>query len=1193
MNKIVFLIGLLIITIQAKTQHFIELIQQEHPNFYEVRREAERHFAEHGTGKGSGYKLYQRWAYSAKRKMDANGNLRSEAEVENAYVKFRKNYAPKLNKSSNTDGQWEELGPVNWLSGGNRSSGTGRIVSIAVEKENQNLIYAGSPGGGLWKSTDAGASWTPVGDQLTNMFIWSVAIDPGNNDVVYHGNSSGDVYKSNDGGQTWNATGAQTSGIIRSILINPANSSIIFAVSSSGIYRSTNAGNNWTQVSADSTEDIVYKPGSTNVMYACGGEFRKSTDGGVTWSTISNGFVASERMKLAVTPAEPDWVYLIQKQGEGFGRIYRSSNEGNSFTIMSDVNNGADNYLGWQASRDMAIAVSPTNANEVQIAGVNYYRSQDGGANFEFMAGWSSFGQPSYVHADVEVMFFVDGILYVGSDGGVYKSSDNGDNMEDLANNGLIVTQFYRLGNSQTDENMVVGGTQDNGMFAYQNDQFTTELESDAMECFIDHSDPNYVYGTTIFGNLWRSSADLRFSRLRSPNGKRGEWVTPFEMDPINASTIYAGYDFLFKSTDRGETWSNISSNVSFDDELDLIDEFKIAPNDNNFIYMAEGGDMWRTSNGQAASPSWTKISSGLSGNVNYISVDPNDSQHLAVATSEGVYESLNGGSNWSAITNNLPDLTAECVLIDDTPLNGIYVGMDKGVYYTNDNLSQWEGFMDGLPNVNVRELEIQYSARKLRAATYGRGIWQSDLYAEGFIVTVNAVGPTNICNGESVTIEGTQGPGYSYQWRKDDLDIPGATNKDYTATEEGSYTLVANNGQISRESQAVVVTFKLKEPIDVTPLVERCGPGEVTLNAEASVGGTINWYDVPNGGNVLGSGASYVTNVNAEASFFVDETDGCTSPRAEVKVYIFEQPPLPEAEDQLICHPGGNVELSASGISDSLVWYDQAIGGDAIGFGTSINVDVTETSSYFVAESMAPTSFHGAAPDSAMGNGFFHTGGFYLIVEIYKPVVIESALVYAEESGMRTVEIRNENGDLVQTVNVESGAGASRVVLNLEVGVGTWQIGVASESNLYLNNEGVQFPYSLGRYGSVISGNVTSDPYSFYFYLYDWILKPIEEACEGPRKEVLVTVDVCSGTDEHKLHNVTLYPNPVKDQLLINVSEGFDLKSVKISNVRGEIVYEINNAVEHIDLSNFPSGVYFVELITPAYSRMERIIIR
>ncbi len=1190
MKKIILLAGVLIIALQAKTQYVIDLIQQEHVNFYEVQREAEKYFEEHGTGKGSGYKLYQRWAYMARRKMKENGDLPSDAEIETAYNSYRKKYAPRLSKSSKKDGQWEEMGPFDWTRTSSWSPGLGRIVSIAVEETNQDLIFAGSPGGGLWKSTDAGESWTPLGDEFTNMNIWSLAIDPDNNNTVYYGNTSGDVYKSTDGGLNWNQTGNQTNGTIKTILINPDNTSIVFAVSTSGIYRSTNGGNSWTRVSTGSTEDIVYKPGSTSVMYSCGGQFRKSTDGGVNWTTVSNGFVSSERMKLDVTPAEPNWVYLIQKAGSGFGRIYRSQDEGNSFSIMSDINSGADNYLGSQASRDMAIGVSTTNANEVHIGGLNYYRSRDGGATFSTMAGWSAPNDPSYVHADIEVMEFIDGVFYVGTDGGIFRSTDNGENMDDLTRNGLAVAQYYRLGNSQTDENMVVCGAQDNGTLIHRNDGFVVWLGADGMECFIDHTDADYVYGTIQYGGLYRSSnGGDSYSQLSEPGNGQGSWVTPFEIDPVNASTIYVGYANLHRSTNRGNSWTNISQNVNFGGDLD---EFKIAPSDNNYIYVAEGGDMWVTTNGQAANPSWTDISSGWSGSVNYISVDPNNAQHLAIATSSDVYESFNAGSSWSNIGGNLPNLTAECVLIDDTPVNGIYVGMDRGVYYTNDNLAQWEPFMDGLANADVRELEIQYSSRKIRAATYGRGIWQSDLYGEALVVNVSATGPTNICNGESVTIEGPTGANYTYQWRKDGEDIPGATNKDYVATEPGSYTLVADDGDLSGESQAVVVTIKLSEAPSVIATIERCGPGEVTLEAASNEDGELNWYADPSGGNVLETGDTYVVDVNESTSFYVDETDGCTSPRAEVQVNILEQPPLPQAEDVQVCSPGGNVDLTATGSGEELIWYDAPDGGEVLGTGGTLNVDVTETSSYYVAESTAPPAVHGAAPDSAMGGGNIHGGGFYLVFELFEPVIIESAVVYAEASGSRTFELRNENGEVQNSVQAEVGVGATRVDLNIEVGVGIWQIGSPSGAELYRNNEGVEFPYPIGSFGNVTASTATSDPSGFYYYLYDWIVRSSEEACEGPRKEVMVSVDICSGTEESGLLGVALYPNPANNQLKINVSDDVDLQLIRISNEAGDPVYESREAVELIDLRNFASGVYFVELFAPNFSTLKRIVI-
>ena len=779
-------------------------------NYYEVQRVAERYFKKNGTGKGSGYKLFKRWEYLQSANIDESGYIYGDAYVLEARKSFRPLNAAKYEQLPESEtGNWIEVGPFTWKRTSSWSPGLGRITAIAVEETQQNLIYAGSPGGGLWKSTDAGESWAPLTDNADNLNIWSIAIDPNNNNVVYVGNSASQILKTTNGGSTWTNIGSAISGTPRSILINPSNSSIIMTATTSGIWRTTNAGSSWTKVSSVRTEDLVYKPNSTSVVYACGNEFQKSTNGGSSWTKITSGFVSTERLKVAVSADEPNWVYLIQKSGSKFGRVYRSTNSGTSFSVRVD-NSGSSSVLDGiltQAGRDMAIAVSPTDANEVHIAGMNYAKSTDGGASFSLLATWSAPSDPSYIHADVEVLRFVNNTLWAGSDGGIYRSENHGDNMEDLTRNGLNVRQLYRIGISQNDPLVIVGGAQDNGTTVVKtiDQEFNCWLGADGMECFVDHSNSDVIYGTSQYGTLYKSTngGNTRFN-LSKPGDFDGNWVTPFEIDPINASIIYAGYSDLYKHTAGGQggSWQNISNNVDFGGKLNDV---AIAPSDNKYIYVARGSKLWRTKNGQVTNPTWTEVS-GFTGTVSYITVDPNDPEHVVITNSSSrVHESFNAGSSWTNIKSNLPSIGAQCVAMDAESNHGIYVGMQVGVYYTNDNISGWIPFDVGLPNVQTREIEINFSEKQMFIATYGRGIWQSGIYGiETNAVVANfSANKTSTCTNETITFTNSStGVGInSYSWDFGAGANPatatgiGPHNVSYTSSGLKAVALTVSNG--------------------------------------------------------------------------------------------------------------------------------------------------------------------------------------------------------------------------------------------------------------------------------------------------------------------------------------------------------------------------------------------------------------
>lgn len=833
-------------------QNVFRLMQEEEVKVKKLERKGDKYYKNRDKGKGSGYKLYMRNLYWAKRNADANGKVIGDKQVLTEFESFQASWSKSAGKATSriqSSSNWQELGPFNWTRTRSWSPGLGRIVSIAVEPTEQQIIYAGAPGGGIWKTVDAGRSWRPLGDNMINMFIWSIAIDPNNRNIVFLGNSAGQIMKSVDGGNSW-AEIYRVNGTPRRILIHPS-SNIIFIGTTAALYRSQNGGNSFSRVLNAKAEDVEFRPGNTNVIYACGDHFYRSTNGGSSFSRITNGIIRSERMKMAVTPANPDMVYLVQKRGSSFGRIYRSTDGGSSFSIRADYNSVStrDVYFT-QASRDMAITVSNTNVNEVHVGGMNYSRSLDGGTTFTTLAAWNQPNDRSYVHADIEVMQYINGVIYLGTDGGIFRSTDRGNNCADLTQGGLAVRQYYRIGGAATDANMIVGGAQDNGtnIMNGSSRQFKEWLGADGMECFIDHKNKFVVYGTTQFGSLYKSTdGGNSIGSISKPGDFRGEWVTPFTMDPIDNNTIYVGYGNLYRSRNGGRSgsWRNITGTINTGGNLD---EMAVAASNNDYIYIANGSRLWRTKNGQNTNPSWTEVSN-FRGNVNYVAVDPTNPERVAIATSGSrVYLSTNAGSTWTNIRGNLPSISAQCLVFDDTDVNGLYVGMQSGVYYTNDDLNEWIPFSENLPGVLTSDLEIHYPTRKIRVATYGRGIWESDLYDAGGSVVSAPTDLVALVNNKDVTItwqdnannengfslERSQGGAYQV------IRNLAANTQTYTDKElqAGTYTYrvrawdATNYSDYSNTAQAVI-----EEEVNPPGVVENCNGCRVyDTNSEETV---------------------------------------------------------------------------------------------------------------------------------------------------------------------------------------------------------------------------------------------------------------------------------------------------------------------------------------------------------------------
>ena len=806
---------MLTISNSSFSQQWVDLMLDPNTNFYDVQSAFNSHWENRPYEKGKGYKQYKRWEEIMEPRVYPSGNKSMVSQTYTNYVQWEQELvAAGIPKSTN--GNWSIIGPTSKPGGG----GNGRVNFVRFHPTDPQTMWVGTPNGGLWKTTNGGASWSTNTDQLGVIGCSDLAIHPTNPQIMYlatgdHNasdcNSIG-VLKSIDGGNTWTTTGltwtVNQGRHISRLLINPTNPDILIAFSTIGIFRTTNAGSNWNNPLQNVViNDGEFKPGDPQTVYACGTTIRRSTDGGVTWSTITSGLTGIRRMAMAVSPANPAYVYILvaRSSDNGYGGLLRSTDSGASFTNRMSVTS-TNNILGWENGADtggqgwfdLCIAVNPSNAEEVVTGGINIWRSTNGGSSFTKLTNWTAAQTNStYVHADIHDIIYSPhavGTIFSGTDGGIFKTI-NTTGWSNISNN-LAISQQYRLGLSASNANIIVAGHQDNGTNVTTNGTaWNMRLGGDGMDCLIDRTNNNLMLASLYYGEYYRSTnGGTSFSPIANPPGQ-GEWVSPIKQDATTAATVYsAGRPAIYRTTNIAAgtvAWTALGTPSGSGNVI----EFAVAPSNSQVIYAIKGPSgtgtytVSKTTNGStftaltglptSVAPTWVAVSN-TDPNVVFVT-------YSGYSGTNKVFKSINGGTDWTNISSGLPNIPVNCVVYSNSTNDGIYVGTDIGVFYRDNSMTTWVDFNSGLPRVAIRDLEIFYPTSKLRVATYGRGTWESDLYSSVPSVPVASftADNVNICVEQSVQFTSTStGQPTSYSWT-----FQGGTPATSTTTQNPSVT--------------------------------------------------------------------------------------------------------------------------------------------------------------------------------------------------------------------------------------------------------------------------------------------------------------------------------------------------------------------------------------------------------------------
>jgi hypothetical protein len=917
MKKPLLLSFLLLLTCRMPAQSWIDMLQQPGENFYDIQKAFNNYWKDRDhTAKSNGYKPFKRWEAFVGPRVYPSGDISLLSTTWENYSEFlQKNSFARLSSSTT----WTAIGPMGAPTGSvnNLPRKAGRDNFITFLPGNTNTFWVGAPAGGLWKTTTGGTSWTTNTDLLTVIGCSDLAIDPVNTNIMYLATGDGDsddtksigVLKSTDGGNTWNTTGltfaVSQQYLIRRLIINPSNPAILLAATSIGIYRSINSGVSWSLVLSINAYDVEFKPGDPTVVYAAGGAFYRSTNSGASFTNVSSGITTgAQRMNIAVTPADVNYVYVLGSNvsSSGLQGVYRSVNSGASFALMANspdiLANSCTSPSGTgQGWYDLALAVSPLNKDEVVAGGVNIWRSINGGSSWSVIGCWNSNSNPAYVHADQhELEYTPGGVLFSANDGGIFKYT--GTSWTDLSNPRNIA-QIYKIGLSTISPNLWITGHQDNGTNMYNNGSYSAIMAGDGMDCFIDRTSNSNMFASYYNGNFQRSiTGGASWSSATSGLSGTPGWVSPWKQDPVNASRLYCGYSQMFVSNNLGQNWTALNSMGG----SGTIVEFAIAPSNNLIIFAIRGNSIFKTSNGGT---SWSVINGSIpvgSAEPTFITIDPLNANNVWVTLSgysagNKVYQSLNGGSSWTNVSYNLPNLPANCSVYQPNTNGIIYVGMDVGVYYKDITSTSWNLYNSGLPNVPISDLEISPAApTKLRAATYGRGVYEVDVVPSSGAPPVPnfTVAASTLCENTSMIVKDNSANNpTSWSWAVSPttgVSITGASSSSATISfaVAGTYNIgltSANSfgtGPLYSKTVTVVsgptVSFSTLNPtvcVGDDALIIAAGANSYTWNPGNIVADS---YNITNSGpatfTVMATGANGCTKQNIYAFITADCTD-------------------------------------------------------------------------------------------------------------------------------------------------------------------------------------------------------------------------------------------------------------------------------------------------------------------------------
>ncbi len=739
---------------------------------------------------------YMKWLNdAAARERERNGALLPSVDADNEQTS-----ALQATMSSAVVGnQWMNIGPTNanYIKNGSfvlQKTDSGRPVAIVPHPKDANVLYLATAGGGVWKTTNALAAqptWKPLTETLGSLACGALAIDPAHPSTLYLG--LGDSFdgtgigftKTTDGGKTWSKIvylGEATA--ITAIAVSQDDSNRIIAATDHGLFTSTNGGATFKSVKMGHLTEpycwsIAWTGGKSYVLSleadhdaltgTTGGQVWYSSDDGTHWDRAAGIAKPSGigRLTVAASPAEPSILYAEAAKPNDYTRtdladFFRSQDGGHSWQAM-DATVASVHYtnknpesprpatiLNGQGWYNQLVIPDRTDSGTVMFGGALLLARATNALEkpaYEELSNWlAKFGLP-YVHADFHCAAYdAEGNLYVGTDGGIFRSSNNGNSWTDKLNVGIVSHLLYSVGSSPADPNVVIGGMQDNGTRLRKGDSstFNQKLGGDGFASHVHASHPGQMLGSLYYTRIFKSkNGGSSFSSasagiVEAGNGKKAPFnthIVPW-LGAGDGNVLFTHVNAkVYKTTNYAEHW-NALGKTGLLPEGGVLRNIGVAKSSDQVLgAVASSGRVFLSANG---GDSWTEsLAAALPGNgysLSYISFDPTNPSTVYVASValeasySHLWQSTDQGATWHVMDTapGFPTgVPVNAIVPDPNSADTLYAATHLGVYRSQDGGGHWERFGAKLPLVNVYDFYIAPNSKEMLAATYGRGFWR------------------------------------------------------------------------------------------------------------------------------------------------------------------------------------------------------------------------------------------------------------------------------------------------------------------------------------------------------------------------------------------------------------------------------------------------------------------------------------